>query len=158
MAEHEPVDESESRFLEHEKDLMALKKKPVQKSNSSSLPLPPPPEDPRQEKLLLIAALLIPPLAISLVPGILAKIVIMAILAFTGFIILESPASSVVGFAAIHEKKESVNIANVAAKRKEPNHEQCKHSLHEPDSLHAIELTLSPALTRSRPKHRRENI
>lgn len=93
MAEHEPVDESESRFLEDEDDLMALKKQEVPPAFSQN------PSNHRQEKLLLIAALLIPPVAISLVHGVLAKVVIMAILAFTGFVILDSQPSIVGDFS-----------------------------------------------------------
>lgn len=121
MAEHEPIDEPESRFLEHEKDLLALRRKspqPVIPTTSAS------PPDPSKEKMLLIAALLIPPIAISLVPGILAKLVIMAILAFTGFVILESqPAtSSTTTDSIISERTESINKAKMA----ELGQEQCK--------------------------------
>lgn len=88
MTEHEPVDEPESRFLENDEDLMILKtRKPSPITPIHTLH---PPDPPQNEKFLLFAALLIPPIAISLVQGILAKVVIMAILAFTGFIILES--------------------------------------------------------------------
>ncbi|TID22395.1 hypothetical protein E6O75_ATG11189 [Venturia nashicola] len=132
MAEHEAVDEAESRFLEDEKDLMALKKKPMQKATSPNTI--PPPADARQEKLLLIAALFIPPLAISLVPGILAKMVIMAILAFTGFVIFESqPSHPSMNGLAVEERKERVD-----GKKKELDHEQ--------------------SLTRSRPRYGHENI
>lgn len=117
MAEHEPVDEPESRFLEHEKDLMALKRK-------ASLPATPPsntpPPDHRQEKLVLIAALLIPPIAIALVSGLLAKVVIMAILAFTGFVILESQPTTLSSLD-IGERRETASV-----RKKEINLEQCK--------------------------------
>ncbi|QDS71568.1 hypothetical protein FKW77_005884 [Venturia effusa] len=115
MDEHEPVDEPESRFLGHEKDLMALKKeaplKPAAPANSP---------DPREEKVLLIAALLIPPIAISLVPGIIAKMVIMAILSFSGLIILNSQPRSVAIPPIVRVAEEGVS-----AREKEPNIEQC---------------------------------
>lgn len=157
MAEHEPIDEPESRFLEHERDLMALKKK----AYSPIIPTTPAsPPNPRQEKILLIAALLIPPITISLVPGILAKMVIMAILAFTGFVILESqPGTTASPF--VGERKEKANYANTDVRRREPNQEQCTTLLSFPEifpSINMIELTLSQALTRARPKERHENV
>lgn len=151
MAKHEPVDEPESRFIEHEKDLMALKRNaqppvlPAVPANSLDL---------RQKKLLLLAALFVPPIAISLVSGILAKLVIMAILAFTGFVILESqPTSPTLASSGINEREENIN-ANT--RKQETNREQCKTS--PPDPSRTIDLTPFPALTHSRPKHHHEHM
>jgi uncharacterized membrane protein YqaE (UPF0057 family) len=93
MAEHEPVDEVESRFLEHDQDLMALKNQPPTPSVQPTLATPPTVTNHQQDKTLLIAALLIPPIAICLVTGIVAKLVILSILAFAAFVVLETKGS-----------------------------------------------------------------
>lgn len=113
MGEHKPLDGAESRFLEHEQDLMALKRKPPTPSN---------PPNPPHDRLILFVALLTPPIAISLVTGLLAKLVIMAILAFAGFIILESnPMSTAI--PAVGESNKSAGKSE-----KEAHVEKCKAS------------------------------
>jgi uncharacterized membrane protein YqaE (UPF0057 family) len=137
MVEHEPLDDMESRFLEHEQDLMALKRKLTTPTD------PPNPPNPPHEKLILFVALLIPPIAISLVTGFLAKVVIMAILAFTGFIILElKPASTAIPVVSEGDKSASKS-------EKEAHVERCKASNH---AFPQSNLTCFLAIMRTRRK------
>jgi uncharacterized membrane protein YqaE (UPF0057 family) len=100
----------------------------------------------RNEKFTLFLALLIPPIAISLVTGVIAKFVIMVILAFTGYVVLESEPTNI----AIPTATKSNESA--AMSEKEAHIEKCEdlpsHLTMQP------KLTPFPALIRSRPKRR----
>jgi hypothetical protein len=82
MEQNAPIDETESRFLNHELDLMTLgKKSPATPHHPINL---------RHDKRILFAAMLILPIAISLVSGFVAKMVVIGVLAAAGVIVLES--------------------------------------------------------------------